>query len=363
MPRICFYISSHGFGHSTREIEIIAHIPLDIGVEIITAAPEWLFRESLKRPFLYTPLHHDSGIVQADSFHQDVDGTYETWQRLLDAYPRMAEEEAIRLSGTNVCAVVGDVSPFAMAVAERLTVPSFLVANFGWDWIFTTFLAEKAEFQQVIQRIEIYYRSTGLLLRTPLCEEMRVFPRRRDIPLVVRRSRQSRSEIRAQLGLAEDDAVVLLSFGGMGMSRLTDEIPARYPDFIFLTFDPNWAGSSNVVVLDSKRFYHPDAMQACDIALAKLGYGMVSECIAHQTPIAYPPRDHFPEHEILEREIQRYVPVMPISFAAFLEGDWDFLQAFYRVALADKKKPTIPPNLPLDGGAVAAALLAGSARG
>jgi hypothetical protein len=329
MERLCFYISSHGFGHATREIEVISHIPERVEVEIITAVPEWLFRKSLSRSFTYTLLNHDCGIIQPNSFMQDVEATHDRWHRLLHAYPSMAEVEAKRLQDKNVKAVIGDISPFAVEVGKHLGVPSFIIANFSWDWIFTVLVPTKPAMQDVIDGITSIYQQTDCLLRTPLSGDMPAFPFVEDVPLIVRTSRKTKSEAREAFGIAQDANVVLISFGGMGCDQLNLNQFYEYEDILFLTFDRKFGGAPNVELLDPQETYHPDAIQACDVALAKLGYGMVTECIAHQTPIAFPPRQDFPEHEVLEREIARYVPTFALSTDAFFSGRWAFLRHLF----------------------------------
>ena len=356
-PRICFYISSHGFGHSTREIEVIAHIPNEIEIEIISAAPKWLFEKSLSRPFLFTSMNHDSGIIQPDSFTQDIESTWKKWDEILRLYPQWAQDEARRLKDKNVKVVVGDISPFAVAAANELNVPSVIIANFSWDWIFSVFLAEMPQFASIIDGITYYYKQAGMLLRTPLSDMLDVFPRITDIPLISRKSKKSKAEARRFFGIREGAKVVLISFGGMGCNQLHPGIFAHYEDIVFMTFDKEWAKAGNVCLLDPQTTYHPDAVCACDIALSKLGYGMVSECIAHQTPIAYPPRRDFPEHEILGREISRYVPSFQLSEEAFFSGQWRFLSHVFSALASGEGLGTYESCPALNGGETAAEIL------
>lgn len=355
MSKIAYYISSHGFGHSTRAIEVINHIPRSVDLEIVTHAPQWLFEHSIHRPFRFRDLHHDPGIMQVDSLRNDVERTYECWSRLLDQYPRMADAEAQRISEEGVTLAVGDISPFAVAVAQRAKIPSVVIANFSWDWIFSVFLDQKPAFQHIIDRIAGYYQKTDRLLRTPLAGDLSVFPTLQDVPLIVRRSSQSRAQARAQFGLRLDERVVLISFGGMGLAHIEADYLKPFEEITFLTFDEKLLGPANVRYLHPRKTYHPDAIQAADLALAKLGYGIVTECIAHQTPIAFPPRADFPEHPILEREAARWIPIMPIAANDFFSGKWDFLPGF----LAQITSRTISDHRipPVDGGHFSALIL------
>jgi len=356
MKRICFYISSHGFGHATREIEIISHLPNEIEVEIVTAAPRWLFERSLERPFQFREMNHDPGILQRDSLHQDVESTLAHWQELLRLYPALAREEAHHLQTRNVTLVVGDISPFAPAVGRAGHIPSVIIANFSWDWIFQVFRSSHPAFGEIINRIAELYRHTDLLLRTPLSGDLSVFPVIQDIPIVARRSQKTREEARRELGIAPETKVTLISLGGHGFNRIPKERLMAYPDILFLTFLREWSELENVRFLDPQTTYHPDALRASDLVLAKMGYGIATECIAHGIPMAYPPRHDFPEHDILERETHRHILTLPLSEETFLHGPWDFLNTFFSEDRWGAGR-TGERSIPVDGGETAARIL------
>ena len=45
-------------------------------------------------------------------------------------------------------------------------------------------------------------------------------------------------------------------------------------------------------------------LAACDCMLGKIGYGTVSECLAHGTPMVFVRRDYFNEEPFLRRLLQ-----------------------------------------------------------
>ncbi len=354
MPRVCFYISSHGFGHATRAIAVIAKIPAWIDVDVITSAPKWLFERSIPRPFRYRELCHDPGIVQFDCLHADVESTYACWSDLLNRYPQMAKEEA-EFYGNEAILIVGDISPFAAAVARETGSPCLIIANFSWDWIFTSFLKYNSNFQEIIDQIASYFQETTLLMRTPLAGDLSVFPNIVDIPLIVRMSPKSREHARKELGLENEHKSVLISFGGHDFEHVPVERLASHPEIVFMTFNQSFLGPSNVRFLDPYVTYHPDAIRATDLALTKMGYGIVTECIGHQVPIAYPPREDFPEHDILVIESQNYIPVLEIAANDFFSGEWIFLDTLLSDLEGITKKEY--PRAEIDGAEKAVKIL------
>ena len=49
-----------------------------------------------------------------------------------------------------------------------------------------------------------------------------------------------------------------------------------------------------------KDAYPPDILGAADVMIGKIGYGTVSECLAHLCPLLYIPRVDWPEQSRLE---------------------------------------------------------------
>ncbi|MBI1390763.1 MAG: hypothetical protein GC154_20215 [bacterium] len=343
MKRIVYYISSHGFGHSTRAIEVINHVKDSVAVEIVTAAPQWLFEKSIGRPFTCHRLDHDPGIVQPDSVTMDLPSTAARWSALLEAYPALAQQEADRLGDCTETALAGDISPFTVAVARQVERPCAIVANFSWDWIFSPFVKDHPEFEPIIEGISVYYAQADWLLRTPSYGDLSVFPRAADIPWIARMARTPREEIRAGWGAGAGRRVAMISFGGMGLDGMRPETLARHEDWTFITFDRSLATAPNVVLADPQSAYHPDLVNAADLVVAKLGYGLVSECIAHGKPIAYLPRHGFIEYGVLEDAIREQLWTHRIEAERFSRGDWYFLDRFARALEAGEVRSRPAP--------------------
>ena len=69
-----FYISGHGFGHASRQIEIInalRAIRPNLRIVVRTSAPRWLFNLALSQPFSFHHGEPDTGVVQIDSLRVD----------------------------------------------------------------------------------------------------------------------------------------------------------------------------------------------------------------------------------------------------------------------------------------------------
>src|SRR4030095_11054684 len=167
---IVFYISGHGFGHSSRTIEVIKAVLArrpDVPIVVKTAAPRRLFERALGSHYEFVELQCDSGMVQLDSLNLDAD---ESIRRARDFHAHLdqkARNEAAFLRVRHARLVVGDIPPLAFAAAHAAGVPSIAIGNFTWDWIYEGY-PELSPFDLTESIRETYKQATAVLrLPTP----------------------------------------------------------------------------------------------------------------------------------------------------------------------------------------------------
>ena len=92
-------------------------------------------------------------------------------------------------------------------------------------------------------------------------------------------------------------------------------------------------------------------MAAVDVVLSKPGYGIVSECIACNTPLLYTSRGAFREYDVFVREMPAYLKCRFIDQADLFAGRW-------RASLESLvDQPSAPQTLPTDGANAAVGIL------
>ena len=86
--------------------------------------------------------------------------------------------------------------------------------------------------------------------------------------------------------------------------------------------------------------------------MTKPGYGIISECIANNTPIVYTSRGRFREYDVLVREMPRYLRSAYIAQPDLRAGRW---LAALDAAISAPEPPEHPAT---DGDAVIAEMIA-----
>ncbi len=354
---LLFYISGHGLGHATRQIalmqELRAGVP-GLRLHVRTCVPHGVLAQDVSGELVYGRAQIDTGVVERDLFHQEPLITLQQYARLHENRTSILEEEAAYVRAHGIDVIVCDIPAPAAETGRRCGVPVVAVSNFGWDFIYTPFVEEHPEYRWVLNSLQDDYQQTTLLLRLPFHEEMPAFPRKRDIPLLVRAPHEG-SRVRQELGLDQENGRPVVLVGG----RMFDFEALRKSDLlasgafmILVLGNPGGELGLQARVLGPEwgaRFL--ELLSLCDVMIAKLGYGIVSDCIAAGTALVYPPRFGFPEYEILERDMPGKLSSQRIEMTAFRNGEWR--EAVDR-ALAGRGAVNPPP---LDGAQVAAAAI------
>ena len=220
---VVFYISGHGFGHASRQVEVINALGTkrpDVPIVVRTAASPTLLTRTIRVPYDLRPGACDSGIVQTSSVEYDDAASVREAIAFYSTFDRRIAEEVTAISSDQVRLIVGDIPPLAFEVAARLDVPSIAIGNFTWDWIYETHPGLVDAAAWLPGRIRRAYATAGLALRLPFAGGFGVFHTTQAVPLICRRPTQPRDATRRDFHIPADRPAVLLSFGGYGMPSL-----------------------------------------------------------------------------------------------------------------------------------------------
>ena len=358
---VVFYISGHGFGHAARSLEVIKAIlgrRPTVRVVIRSAVPSWFFAASASDAIELHSHEVDTGVAQIDSLVLDEQETARRAASFYSTFDARVEKEADVLYALGASLVVGDVPPLAFTASARAGLRSVALANFTWDWIYAAYPAFDRLAPGVVEKVARAYTSVSRALRLPFAggfEPMADVTR--DIPLVGRHARRLRAHTRRVLGL-DDRPLVLASFGGHGL-RLPYRAIGDRSGLAILTADPETESGEpskgtdrlkriNRGALDALGLRYEDLVAASDAVVSKPGYGIVSECIANDVALLYTSRGHFPEYDVLVREMPRALRCRFIPQQDLMAGRWS---EHVQRLLA---QPAPPERMPTNGADVAA---------
>ena len=206
--------------------------------------------------------------------------------------------------------MIADIPP-PLSPPRRAGIPSIVVGNFNWDWIYGYYPRFERMAPGVISTIARAYADADLALRLPVhggFDSMAAVTV--DIPFIARRSARDPAETRRRLGIDGGGPVVLASFGGYGLDLPYDRI-AR----------------SGLTLLAPARhapagLRYEDLVAAADVVVSKPGYGIVSECAANGAALLYTSRGPFAEYDIMLTEMPRILRCRYLAQEDLVAGHW-----------------------------------------
>ena len=356
VPTVFFYISGHGFGHASRQIEIVNALglcPRPPRIAIRTSASRWLFERTLRVPVSFQTAECDTGAVQLDSLTLDAAATIELAARFHGSMHERAEREAGILTAGGAALVVSDAPPLACAAATRAGVPSVVVSNFTWDWIYEEYEEHLSGAPDLLPAIRDAYRGASAAWRLPMHGGFEPFGTVVDMPFVARHAGHARDDVRSALELPGGMPLALFSFGGYGLDAfdpsLLDCLDLCHVAITDRDLPRGATVPPGVHVLAEDALYqagfrYEDLVAAVDLVITKPGYGIIAECIANRTAVLYTSRGRFAEYDVLVREMPRYLQCGYIEPADLLSGRW-------RLPIAEVFASPAPPERPQTNGA------------
>lgn len=367
--RVAVFVSPHGFGHAARAAAVMAAIRDRLPAvcfEVFTTVPAWFFTEALDGSIRHHPLSCDVGLVQHDALHEDPTATVGVLARRLPFDRSAVMLLAGLLDRLGVGLVVADIAPLGLAVATAAGIPSLLVENFTWDFIYRGCAGQSPALGRCADLLEPVFAQATLRVRTrPACGaatgDVTVGP-------ISRRPRHSRAAVRAALAIPDGVPAVLVTMGGIPSSFAGLDWLRRRRDAVFIvpgTFGQAETRDNLRLLPHHSRFYHPDLVAASDGVIGKLGYSTVAETWAAGVPFAWVPRPTFPESASLAAFVTAEMDTVTLLPGDLAAGRLDdSIERLLEIGSLPARKRH-PPRQSTGAAAVAAlaeALLAGADR-
>lgn len=326
MLSIAYFISPHGYGHAARACAVMAamhKLNPSIKFQIFTTIPEWFFEQSIAGIFSYHNLLTDIGIVQETPLREDLPETLRRLNNFLPYDQSHIMSLSKEISKLECRLIICDISPLGIAVARKVGIPSVLVENFTWDWVYENYISTDFPVGKFVDYLREIYNYKDYHIQTePVCSYQNVDLSTVPISSAVRATSQ---QIRQELPIPEGVKVVLITMGG---------IPEKYQFLERLTHQSDVyfiipGGSQTMQLVDNlvllprhSNFFHPDIVNACDAVIGKLGYSTLAEVYHAGVPYGYIPRFNFKESDILEEFVKKQMNGRAISEIQFQEAGW-----------------------------------------
>ncbi len=325
-PAAGFFITPHGFGHASRAsavIEALQDTHPTLRLEIFTTVPRWYFERSVDC-FGYHELDCDLGLVQTDALSVDIPATLTALAKRLPFDSRLIERLAQQVTVLGCRIVVCDIAPLGVAVAAAASIPSVLVENFTWDWIYRSYRPASIALSAYGKMLAPYFAGANLHIQTaPTC---RPDPAALQVGPVSRRRQQDSAATRFAMGGTPERPLVLISMGGVPQAfPFIERLRSDFADIDFVIAGVHDTGQlpGNVTLLAADtKLHHPSMVHAADAVIGKVGYSTIAEVYEAGTPFGYFVRAGYPEMPPLLAFLRDHIHGHCFQADAWARGEW-----------------------------------------
>jgi len=327
LTSIAYFITGHGFGHAARASAVISAVHeknTSIHFELFTSIPQWFFDAQDLALLKYHYLKSDIGVVQKSALVEDPQSTVEELNTYypIDASRFQWVEEY--LAKNNVSMVICDISALGIFLSGRVQIPSVLIENFTWDWIYEGYLEQYPDFELVITYLkQLYLKASWHIQATPCCQD---FPK---IDLIAnpisRKQCHSCADIRNQLMVESDVPLVLVTMGGVetSINFMLELKKLTKVKFVIPGASRQFTIEDNLFLIPHhSKFYHPDLVSSSDLVIGKLGYSTLAEIYYAGIPMMYFTRPGFRESQCLDCYVRSKILSLEITEEKLRSGEW-----------------------------------------
>ncbi len=369
MRKILFYSSGHGFGHATRMIAVVRELLKqdDYKIYFIASIPTWLVLNSFSKEsnveFIHT--ENDAGVIYGSNLLVDIPKTFnQVKEIMIDQRESYIKKELDFCKKHKIDIINSDIPSLPFIVGKKAEIPTFAISNFNWYDIYKHIFRQDQNYvltENDLNTIWNDYSEATLFLEMPFPTQNKMFKQKEKIPLVVRKTTRTREDIRKFLNIDEEKELIFVSLGWHNLPeneirnvfRSLEEISKnRGTTFLVSSILKNYISPKKNYIRFIPEFdtESQDYIASCDLVISKIGYGIVSECVANNIPMIYTIRKNYIEDKLTLKELDKLIVSEYVPAEQFLKGAWINLVE----DMLDSKNEYIQKRVNADGARIAA---------
>lgn len=304
----------------------------NIEILVVSEIPAWFFEQN-SLPLHFFKTKTDVGFIQKDAFYEDVPETLEYLRAFyFNTHSRFHSwDEHILPFKPDF--IVADICPAALDYAYSRGIPSILVENFTWNWLYEFYQEFERDFEPINHYLQQCWEKADVHLRLePICGDST--SKAIILPPVSRQTHWQNSSLCLSVGkqqvmdtleLNPSKKTMLLTMGGVPMKfDFYDELKRfKHIQFIIPGDHQHQKFEDNLRILTHhSTFYHPDLVSISDAVITKVGYSTIAEVYNAGKRLGFVPREHFRETAPLVQFIEERMSGMQIHHQELSSGDW-----------------------------------------
>lgn len=346
--RLLVAISHHGLGHLAQAAPVLNALHAarpDLSFTVWSGVTRPALAARIHAPFEHRFEAADVGLAMHDAVRVDLAASRAAYLDFHKDWDARVAQEADWLRDQGITGVLANAACLPLAAAARAGIPGVGLCSLNWVDIAGAYLAEQAGMAEVLEQMTAAYRSARAFLRATPAMPMDWLENREALPPIAARGVARVDALRARLGLAAEERLVLIGFGGIGY-QASRPLPMLTGTRWLVPDD--WSEKrADLIPFASAGLPFLDLLASCDTLVTKVGYGSFVEAAAASIPVLYIDRPDWPETPFLADWLHAHTRAAAIDEAGLFDTEIGVLLA------AIQAGPGMP-GIAADGAATAA---------
>jgi hypothetical protein len=307
--KILWHISSHGWGHAARQREVIRVYRQNHPGTLISVAsdvPRWFWEGS--RIDSLVPGSPSPAVVERNG-GICTETTLHHFRQFAKNSSSFLRAEISRQQQIRPDLVVTDIEPLPVKAAEATGIPAFAIGNFTWDWVLKQMFPHMTDEADLVAAMYNH----GTYLKLPMGPNHSPFHSTVDTPLL-RGGPPGDPEKAAPLLPPGKCCLIALRDAPTGVSLALPEGVSAVSSLQ----EPAHKNCYNIPpsVLSAAGATFADLVEACDLVLAKPGYGIISQILAMGKKAILLTGRKFPEEKYLLSKLRMHSCIVQTKSAS-----------------------------------------------
>lgn len=320
MPNLLVDISAHGAGHLAQTapvLDLLVRRRDDVRLLLRTGIDRARLAARIAGPFELLAAPENFGLAMTSPFLVDGEATLARYRAIHADLDARIDSVADILRDRRIDLVVSNIGYVSLAAAARAGVPSLAFGSVNWRDVLEHYCRGVPGIDDILARIGAAYRGAGAFLRLAPGMPMPGLVTREVAAPIVAVGENRSNELRRRFSLPADAPIVVFGFDASAHTppaALAREQRWRAGEILLLGPErwglaPPWSSFEDAGVS------FLDALASATLAVAKPGYGMVTEAAAAGVPLLLLGRRDWPETAAFLTWIDGRVPCRHLDVA------------------------------------------------
>lgn len=300
LPHLLVAISAHGYGHISQIAPIVnrlRHLRSELRLTLMADISRDILTQYFDPPWDHLAMASDIGMVMSSALDVQAQASADAYREFHKNWSQKIARTAHFLQSLDTNLVLANAPYLPLAAAARANIPAAALSSLNWADIYQHYCGEYPEAAEIHGQILAAYNSAAFLRLTPGMP-MNHLTQCHVVGSVARIGRERRAEMQQQLGLHNQEKVVLVNLGGIP-SRMHRGCWPSVPGVRWLlprAWEPR---RPDEIAVESVDIPFQDLMRSCHGFVGKPGYGAFCEAACNGIPVLYVRRGHWPEEPYL----------------------------------------------------------------